>query len=396
MDLFSELDFGLAQGRTTESEPIWQRSDGADDTLARRCGRNDGLSEHCSDNAAYEIDPLTDSRWEALLRTNPRASVFHSAPWLEAVHRTYGYRPTVLTTSGPNQELSNGLVFCRVQSWLTGRRLVSFPFSDHCEPLATISRELQVLLSGMEERVRLEGCSYAELRPAFALPASQAHWRTADGFYLHRLDLRPGAGAVFRDFHRACIQRRIRHAERSGITIQEGRDPEILKEFYDLVVETRRRHGLLPQPILWFRNVVKCLGESAVIRCAYKEGQPIAAILTLQYGRTLYYKYGASVARLHRLGAMPYLLWQAIQAAIEHGLEELDLGRSDCDSPGLVTFKERWNAVRFRSSYLRSPVDGPPPKLSTTWIRRLLPTACKYAPSNCLAVLGGLSYRHFA
>jgi hypothetical protein len=27
------------------------------------------------------------------------------------------------------------LVFCRVRSWLTGRRSISLPFSDHCEPL---------------------------------------------------------------------------------------------------------------------------------------------------------------------------------------------------------------------------------------------------------------------
>ena len=37
--------------------------------------------------------------------------------------------------SPPDEPLENGFLFCRVESWLTGRRLVSLPFSDHCEPL---------------------------------------------------------------------------------------------------------------------------------------------------------------------------------------------------------------------------------------------------------------------
>jgi hypothetical protein len=342
----------------------------------------------------YEINPLSDPRWMDFLSLNPRASVFHSRGWLEAVHRTYDYRPAVLTTSEPNYELLNGLLFCRVQTWLTGRRLVSLPFSDHCEPLLTSVEDLQPLLTGIEERARVERCSYAELRPQTNLPAVESHWREADRFYIHRLDLRPGAHAVFNSFHRACIQRRIRHAERSGLTIITGRDPELLKKFYGLVVETRRRHGVLPQPMVWFRNILKYLGESAVIYCACKDGQPVAAILTLQFRKTLYYKYGASIAELHGLGAMPLLLWHAIQDAMNSGLEELDLGRSDCDSAGLVTFKERWNAARCITSYLRSP--GALPARGTGWIRRMLPTTCKYAPANCLAALGTMSYRHFA
>jgi lipid II:glycine glycyltransferase (peptidoglycan interpeptide bridge formation enzyme) len=246
----------------------------------------------------------------------------------------------------------------------------------------------------MEERARLEGCSYTELRPAVTIPAVESHWRRTERFYLHRLDLRPGVHDLFNSFHRACIQRRILHAEKSGITITEGKDADIQKKFYGLVVETRRRHGVLPQPMVWFRNIMKCLDESAVIYCACKDGQPIAAILTLRFGKTLYYKYGASVARLHKLGAMPLLLWHAIQAGIGDGLEELDMGRSDVGGAGLVTFKERWNAVRSVTSYLRSPGDAPATRAA--WIGRLLPTTCKYAPANCLAALGSVSYRHFA
>src|ERR1700674_839023 len=83
----------------------------------------------------HKFDPLKDPRWPEFLHRHPDASIFHTPGWLEALRRTYGYQPVVFTTSPPTQELANGLLFCCIDSWFTGRRLVSLPFSDHCEPL---------------------------------------------------------------------------------------------------------------------------------------------------------------------------------------------------------------------------------------------------------------------
>src|SRR5262245_16729458 len=102
----------------------------------------------------YEIDPLRDPRWQALIEKHPCASVFHSLGWLEALRRTYGYDPVVFSTCPPEAtELTNGLVFCRVKSWLTGWRLVSLPFSDHCEPLVSSPDELTCLVAHVQNSV---------------------------------------------------------------------------------------------------------------------------------------------------------------------------------------------------------------------------------------------------
>jgi hypothetical protein len=144
----------------------------------------------------------------------------------------------------------------------------------------------------------------------------------------------------------------------------------------------------------WFSNLVDCLGESAMIRLAWKGSQPIAGILTLQYGKSLYYKYGASVARFHRFGPMPYLFWHAIQNAIASGLEELDMGRSDCDNVGLVTFKDRWSAARSSLRYLRSSADATQPVYGDSWGRRLSGAACRHMPEGCFIALGAFCYPH--
>ena len=86
--------------------------------------------------SVYQFNPLKDPRWQPFVDHHPGGSIFHSADWLEALRRTYGYEPVVYTTTSPGKELSNGIVFCRIHSWVSGSRLVSLPFSDHCEPLA--------------------------------------------------------------------------------------------------------------------------------------------------------------------------------------------------------------------------------------------------------------------
>src|ERR1700733_3920504 len=94
----------------------------------------------------FSLDPLVDPRWSGLAASHPSASVFHSVGWLNALQKTYGYEPLVYTNSPEHTPLSNGIIFCRVKSWLTGRRLVSLPFSDHCEPLVDSVEELNELL----------------------------------------------------------------------------------------------------------------------------------------------------------------------------------------------------------------------------------------------------------
>lgn len=322
--------------------------------------------------------------------------MFHSPGWLEALNRTYGFRPAVLTTSPPGSSLKNGLVFCRVRSWLAGRRLISLPFSDHCEPLVGDADERECLLEGLRQEAGIGNCKSTEFRPLSSLPVAPSGFRSGQSFCFHRLDLTPGAEEVFGRFHKDCVKRKIRRAEREHVVVDSGRSSGILDEFYRLMILTRRRHGLPPQPLAWFRNLIDCLGDSLAIWVARKDGQPLAAILTCRHGRTLTYKYGASDARYHQLGTMPCLFWAAIQDGIGQRFESLDLGRSDEDNPGLLAFKDHLGATRSTLTYWTSPAQPAQPASSATWKRGLMRQVCTHIPQRCLPALGALLYRHVA
>lgn len=343
--------------------------------------------------AIYEINPLTDERWAELVGRHPAGSLFHTIGWLEALWRTYGFESTVLTASAPGEALENGLVYCRVRSWLTGRRLVSLPFSDHCEPLVGGENDLAELLEGFRKTVKEGGYGYGEIRP-WTERASE-HWggRPARRYVAHRLDLREGAEAVFRRFHRDCIQRKIRRAEREGVVVERGDSAGLLDEFYGLMIQTRRRHGLPPQPFEWYRNLGECLGQALTVWIARKDRRAAAAILTVRHRQVVVYKYGASDARMHALGCMPYLMWRAAEDAVERGMEWLDLGRSDEGQTGLIAFKEHLGAERSVLLYWRWPQGHCGPS-GAGWSRSVLGVVCQRLPERWLRGLGSAVYRH--
>jgi hypothetical protein len=340
----------------------------------------------------HTLDPLRDPRWPAFLERHPRASIFQSRGWLEALRRTYGYEPIAYTTSPPGADLTNGLVGCRVDSWLTGRRLVSLPFSDHCEPLADRAEDLDDVLPFLEQALAHERWKYVELRPLREV-RSVAGFQKRDAFFFHRIDLRPGLDALFNTFHKNCTQRKIRRAAREHLTYEAGRSDALLHTFYRLLLVTCRRKRLPPQPLAWFRHLIDCLGSHLTIHVASKEGRPVASILTLRFKRSLTYKYGCADARFNPLGGMHFLLWKAIQDAKRGGLEEFDLGRSDFDPPGVATFKDRWGATRSVITYVRHSASSRPSVGTSTLLRLAKPLFARL-PDNCLVAAGQMLYRH--
>jgi hypothetical protein len=343
--------------------------------------------------AIFEINPLTDGRWAELVGRHPAGSLFHTRGWLEALRRTYGFEATALTTSAPGEALEDGLVYCRVRSWLTGHRLVSVPFSDHCEPLARDEEELAELLEGFRGKVKAGGYGYGEIRPWRVKTGEGCGFGQGQGYVAHRLDLRAGAEAVFRRFHKDCVQRKIRRAEREKVVVERGNSAELLQEFYGLMIQTRRRHGLPPQPLEWFRNLAECLGEALTVWVARKDGRAAAAIVTGRQGRVVVYKYGASDARMHALGFMPYLMWRVAEDGVGRGMEWLDLGRSDEGQSGLIAFKDHLGAERSVISYWRWP-EGSSGAPGGGWGRSLMGEACGRLPESWLKWLGSALYRH--
>ena len=340
----------------------------------------------------YSLDPLTDNRWDALIASHPDSSIFHRKEWLQTLADTYGYRPFGITSAAPGEQLSDGLAFCEVRSWITGKRFVSLPFSDHAEPMlgpATDDREFAEWLAASAKKSRLR---YIELRPIAWTGRGEA-LSEGQKFWFHVLDLTRTPEELFSGLNKNNLQRRIRKAERENLEYEKGSSDKLLNEFCDLMLITRRRHQLLPQPKVWFYNLARNLKSDFEIRIARKDGKAVAAIVTLRHRRTITYKYGCSDEQQHHLAGMPFLFWKVISESKAENAEQLDFGRTEPGNEGLLRFKDQFGTTRKLITYLRFPRTNSEAAINPAHVPfagqlfAALPGAVSWR-------LGGLLYRH--
>lgn len=345
----------------------------------------------------YQLHPLKDRRWVRFVERREDSSVFHTVGWLQALSSTYNYEPVVYTTSPPESELTNGIVVCSVRSHLTGSRAVSLPFSDHCQPLVDDEGAFAALIDHIESSLDSERWKYFELRPRSRdglLERPGMHLSRTDHYLQHAIDLHPSLETLFRNLQKSSVQRKIRRAEREHLEYQEGGSERLVRQFYDLMILTRRRHGLPPQPLVWFRNLIRILRDKIKIRMALKDGVPVASIMTISHNRSLVYKYGCSDSTFHNVGGMALLLWRAIQDGKESGALEFDLGRSDATNEGLIAFKENWGAKPTALDYFRYSDKHAASGFSSRWRRHAIEAVFARMPSSVLMAAGRLIYRH--
>lgn len=348
---------------------------------------------HRSDGTPiYAIDPILDRRWAEFVEDHPGASVFHSREWLQSLSATYEFAPVAFVDAPPGEKICHGQVFCLVNSWLTGKRLVSLPFSDHAESLCG-EDEMRAISSYLRAKVDSGDLRYVELRSGVH-GGNEFGFETASEYYLHKIDIEDDLFSIYGRFHQNCIQRKIRRAEREGITYSEGAGDDYLNEFYRLFLQTHSRHHSPPPSPAWFRNLRNFMGHRIKVRVAWKGSVPIAAMITLAHNRTLMFKYGCSNATYHKFGGVALLFWKCIQDAKSVGMREFDLGRSAPDHRGLILFKEHLGAQRTAMNYLRYParvVLGP-----HTWEYKLAESILSFVPSATLRAVGPLLYKHMA
>ncbi len=273
--------------------------------------------------------------------------------------------------------------------------MVSLPFADHCEPLVESPEQGQEVFRSLQGTLDREKLKYIEIRPlSVDLPAEPCIQKS-NMFCFHVLDLRPALDNLFRRFQKDSIQRKIRRAEREALCYEKGCSEVLLNKFYRLLLLTRQRHNLPPQPIEWFRNLITLLRGQLTIRVASYGQRPIGSILTLTHGDTLVYKYGCSDASYHNLGGMPFLFWKAIQEAKERGMQVFDFGRSETTNQGLIRFKDQWGTTRSVLAYGRICARGRH-KMAEEQLTQVAKRLFARMPDGLFIAAGRLLYRHIA
>jgi CelD/BcsL family acetyltransferase involved in cellulose biosynthesis len=338
------------------------------------------------------VDTRHSSLWRRLV-TSRQSDVFHSPAWHDVLHDTYGLAPEGRLLVGDDGAPIGGIVTCHLDD-LRGERLVSLPFSDHCDPLvddAAAWRRLVADLPSLRFRVRtlrtpVPGADQALER------VGRARW--------HGVTLDDMVDGLPRGID-GSARRAIRKAEASGLSVRATTSEDDVRAFFELHLGVRRRkYRMLAQPYRFFEAIRErfLVGGDGTLLVAEAGGRLVAGVLLLAWRDRLYYKFNASDPASLALRPNDLLMASALRYGTERGASLLDLGLSDWEQEGLVRYKRKYAQEERTITFLERPCpSGLPPDRD---LAALLPALVELftdeeVPSDVVERAGDLLYRYF-
>ncbi len=98
------------------------------------------------DPAPVIVNPIEFPRWNESLRSLPGDSFFHTSSWAEVLRKSYHYTPVYFTIR-EQAAMKALLPIMEVNSFLTGKRGVSLPFTDYCEPAVSDAAQFREMFA---------------------------------------------------------------------------------------------------------------------------------------------------------------------------------------------------------------------------------------------------------
>lgn len=316
--------------------------------------------------------------------------------WRDVLLDTYGYEPFYIGYL-ENGNLRALLPLMYVRSWLTGNRLVSLPFSNVCGPCGNPDRfkdliSYAILLHGSLKARALEIRTQSDFNNI-----EDSRFARLSYFVTSIVLLEEDPDVVWRRFKDRNVRTEVRQAIKKGVSIRMGGEKEEdIRTFYQLVVPTRLRHGVPPQPYKFFRNLWRRMyPDHMEIYLAYFKETPIGGLINLTFGDTTSTAYiGSNIAyrqyRVHQL-----LFWKSMENGCKRGFKRFDFLRTPKSSESQRYFKRRWNAYEVDLNYLYYPqIRGTAATVEETTKYRLLTGVLRRVPNWVGVALGKVLYRH--
>jgi hypothetical protein len=319
--------------------------------------------------------------------------VFLTSGWARVLQDSYGHQPVYLCNLSDSGQVAAVFPIMELCSPWVGKRAASLPFTDFCVPQGRPNQIEDLfrnaLLLGPARGWRYVQCRGGDLRHLKAIPSLQFHGHVID---LHS-DEKTLFSAVSPPFRRS-----VRKAERAGLKVQFSQTSESMHVFYRLHCQTRRRHGLPPQPWKFFANITRHMLQSgrATLATVFRDTQAVASAVVLYHGKQACFKFGASDDKHRDVRPNNFLMWQLVRWAAEQGFDQLHLGRTSLANPGLRRFKlalgAREESVEYFNYNFQEGGFVRDQDRSETWLNHVF----RRLPVGVLRLIGKVVYPHIS
>lgn len=276
--------------------------------------------------------------------------IFQTLPWLKFIAATQKATPVVasLKDGGETVGWFTGLTFKKF-----GLKLLGSPF-----PVWTTAYLGFNLVPGFPRRRALEGfaefafdrlgCVHAELRDRF-LTADEGR---AAGFEVRtttdwEIDLRQDEETLLKNMNDTS-RWSIRKAAKSGVVVEETRDPEFYREYHAQVRDVFDKQSLAPAyDIARARTLIESLPPENILllKAKDKDGKCIATGIFPAFNTHATFWGGYSWREFQSLRPNEAILWHAMKHWKSRGIGFLDMGGMD--------YKKKYGPYPIEVPYLR-------------------------------------------
>jgi FemAB-related protein (PEP-CTERM system-associated) len=325
-------------------------------------------------------------------------TLYYTPAWLDLITTLYGYSTLPLTSTNASGRVVGYLPLCLIQSPVTGRRLVSLPFSDHCPLLAADEASANDLVDQAIRVAREKKAKYLELRAGVNDMLARRSDLVASNLYVRWLKpLTPDSDTLWWSVD-GSVRRAVKKAEKLDVHVHMAQGRAEMEHFYRLHLLTRNKKlGMPAQPRRYFFALWDAFAPSGRMQLwlAEQQGVVIAGSIFLAFGTTVQLAYNASDERYQHMRPVNQLLWVAMRWASSHGYDMFDLGRTARDNPGLMRFKRHMGAIMEPLPYYYYPrTAGLAATSESSWKYRRLTGCWRRLPLQVAAPLGSWLYKH--
>jgi hypothetical protein len=336
------------------------------------------------------INPLESENWDEFALASRKSTIFHSAAWAKVLHDSYNYRPIYFAQIN-NSKFRNLIPLMEVSSLFTGRRGVSLPFSDVCNPIIEKNTKFEKILEQIINYGKTAGWKYIEFRIGHKPLDNIAVSKT---YVNHILEFDGDEKQIYSRF-RSSTKRNIKKAIKEGVESEICCTLDSMKAFYKLNCQTRKHHGLPPQPWYFFKKVFEHIisQKRGFVAHAIYDGKIVSSSVYFLFGRKAVYKWGASDREYNYLRANNLIMWKAIEWCIRKELKSFDLGRTSPDNEGLLQYKNGWRGKQetihyYKYDFNKNAFVDEDSGLKSTF------RFFYYMPTPLLKMIGYMLYRH--
>ena len=348
-----------------------------------------------------KIEPLSDPRWDQFVNNHPFGWITHTSGWKKVLEKAFKHLKGHYWVLLKRGRIVAGLPLFEVDSWLTGRRLVSIPFATLSDPLVSDEAELQALLEPAKELLGKCEAGFMEIRTLLSSGFFPENGYVRNCYFKHHyLVLDRDPEQLKKNFHRTCVRQRINRALDSRLHVRVGENEKDLEEFFHLYLITRKRISLPPLPYLFVRSLWEEFHPKGNITLllARQEEKPLAGLLLFKFRDRVSADFAGSDETYKDLSPNHLVFWEAIKLSSQEGFKIFDFGRTSPANVPLMDFKRRWGTgVMDIGNFYWPPVaveedEGRESKISY----RAVQTLCRKSPLGFYPYIGEFCYRHMS